>query len=155
MTKGAFYHHFKSKEEIQSYVFTPQLDVYLKEHYGVAPDATAYQMLYEVASCTYQFSQHHEALFTRESIVLLLHRTVSTLYAPNRLHNQLLRAAFRRAQDEGNLLATLNENEGVMMYASMMIGFLVKWSTYDTEREPPIDWDKLLFEMVHRLFQPV
>ncbi len=152
LTKGAFYHHFEGKEEVASQVFTPQLDRYLEEHYRVCEGASGRERILELARCTYRFSQMIGREATRESYVLLLHRQVSTLYVLTRIHNRILRSGLERAREEGRLRPSVSEDEAVMLFASLMGGFLVKWSTYDAACGPAIDWDKLLEEQFKLLF---
>ena len=51
LTKGAFYHHFDSKEALYQHLYTPQLDTYLASHFSISEDADGKNNFARVSRC--------------------------------------------------------------------------------------------------------
>lgn len=57
LTKGAFYHHFDSKETLYQHLYTPQLDAYLSAHFSIPENADGKTLLLSLADATLSFSE--------------------------------------------------------------------------------------------------
>lgn len=144
MTKGAFYYHFSSKDELYGYLFTPQLDAYLDRHYDLDANASARARFIRIAQCTLEASREMGKELLAQDMCGLLTLKASTLFIENRIHTRLLDEAIARARSEGSLRVNVDRDEAIMMYAMLMNGFLFKWVSASDEEEKKYDWDALL-----------
>ncbi len=146
MTKGAFYYHFDSKEDLFRLLFTPNLDIYLEKHYDLPPEAGARERFLLLARCTFRCSQALGRELMAQDLIRLLSSRASNLYDESRIHTRLLDEAFRRGKEDGTLRPELDRDGTIMLYACIMNGFLVKWSSAPAEDDARVDWDRLLTE---------
>ncbi|HIS95037.1 MAG TPA: TetR/AcrR family transcriptional regulator [Candidatus Ventricola gallistercoris] len=151
LTKGAFYYHFASKEELHNQLYTPQLDAYLDAHYRLPEEPTAYDRLMELARCTFQFSVENDQTLTAQSISVMVNQKSSYLYSQPRTHTRLLDEAIDAAVSEGVLRPKTDHQETILLYACMMTGFLLKWVSSSGEESRTTDWNKLLSEEIRLL----
>lgn len=151
LTKGAFYYHFSSKEELHNQLYTPQLDAYLDAHYHLPPSPTAYDRLIELARCTFRFSAENDQTLTAQSICVMVNQKASHLYRQPRTHTRLLDEAIDAAVAEGVLRPNTDHQETILLYACMMTGFLLKWVSSTGAESRTTDWNKLLAEEIRLL----
>ena len=151
MTKGAFYYHFESKEDLFRQLFTPNLDAYLEANYRLPPEAGARERFLLLARCTFRCGQAMGRELVAQDLIRLLSSRTNNLYDESRIHTRLLEEAFRRGQEDGTLRASLNRDGTIMLYACLMNGLLVKWSSAPEEDDARVDWDRLLAEAVSLL----
>lgn len=153
LTKGAFYYHFSSKDELHSQLYTPQLDAYLDAHYHLPEEPTAFDRLLTLAECTFRFSVESDRSLTAQSIYSMIHQKSSFLFQEPRTHTRLLNEAIDAARQEGTLRPRTTQHETILLYASMMCGLLLKWVSTPEEESRTIDWYKLLDEEIRLLIQ--
>lgn len=143
MTKGAFYYHFKGKDEIYGQLFTPRLDAYLDAHYALSEDAPARERFLTLARCTFEASRAFgRELVAQNTVALILNRH-SNLFEEGRTHTRLLMGAVDAAIAEGTLRVSLDRRGAALLYACLMNGFLVKWESAG-DADASVDWDELL-----------
>lgn len=146
MTKGAFYYHFTSKDDLYRQLFIPQLDAYLDAHYGLDADASARTRFIRLAECTFALSKERGRELMSQNTVSMVTQRASNLFAENRTHTRLLGEAIAKAMEEGSFRADLDEAGYIMLYACLMNGFLLKWEGADEHDDRVIDWDELLHQ---------
>lgn len=151
MTKGAFYYHFSSKDELYGYLFTPQLDTYLDKHYTLSDDASARERFVCIAQCTLNVSRELGKELIIQNMNALMTQKASTLFIENRTHTRLLDEAIKKARSEGSFKVKVNRDEAIMMYSFLMNGFLFKWVSASEEEEKKYDWDDLLRQEISLL----
>ncbi|MDO5377890.1 MAG: helix-turn-helix domain-containing protein [Clostridia bacterium] len=151
LTKGAFYYHFSSKDDLYRQLFIPQLDAYLDEHYAVAGDADAKTRFLCLAQCTFELGKRRGREMMAQNTISMVTQKASNLYTENRTHTRLLDEAIACAMEEGSFRARLNREGYIMLYACMMNGFLLKWEGADEHDDAVIDWDELLREAISLL----
>ena len=144
MTKGAFYYHFSSKDELYGYLFTPQLDAYLEKHYDLDANASARARFIRIAQCTLEASREMGKELLVQDMCGLLSQKASALFIENRIHTRLLNEAIVKAREEGTLRIQGDRDEAIMMYAMLMNGFLFKWVSASEAEEKRYNWDDLL-----------
>lgn len=151
LTKGAFYYHFSSKDDLYRQLFIPQLDAYLDEHYVLEEDANAETRFLRLAQCTFELSKQCGREMMAQNTISMVTQKASNLYAENRTHTRLLNEAISAALKEGSFRARLDTEGYIMLYACMMTGFLLKWEGADEHDDAVIDWDELLREEISLL----
>lgn len=144
LTKGAFYYHFASKDELYRQLFTPQLDAYLDEHYDLPPQTGARERLVRLAECTFEMSKKLGRELMAQNTIAMVAQRSSNLFVANRTHTRLLDEAIAKGIEEGSLRAQLDRDGYIMLYACMMNGFLLKWEAADEQDDARIDWLHLL-----------
>ena len=144
MTKGAFYYHFSSKDELYGYLFTPQLDAYLEAHYNLDDHACALERFVRIAQCTLEASREMGKELLVQDMCGLLTQKASTLFIESRIHTRLLDEATAKARSEGTLRADVDRDGAIMIYAMLMNGFLFKWVSASEQEEKKYDWEDLL-----------
>ena len=132
LTKGAFYHHFDSKETLYQHLYTPQLDAYLPAHFSIPENADGKTLLLSLADATLSFSEEIGREMTSLSVVVMLNRGTSHLFTEGRIHTRLLQRALSQSQAEKTLQCEGTERELMLIYSCLMVGFLVKWASAAT-----------------------
>ena len=150
LTKGAFYYHFESKDELYRQLFTPRLDAYLDEHYALPPDACAQDRFLALAECTFASCRELGRELIAQNIIALVTSRTSNLYDENRTHTRLLYEAIDAALSEGTLRARLSREGYVMLYSCLLNGLLLKWQSAG-DGEDWVNWDELLRQEMQML----
>lgn len=150
LTKGAFYHHFDSKEALYQHLYTPQLDTYLASHFSISEDADGKTLLLALADATLSFSEEIGREMTSLSITVMLSRGTSHLFTEGRVHTRLLHQALSRSQAGNQLKCEGSEHELMLIYSCLMVGFLVKWASLADESN--FDWHNLLQREMQLMF---
>ena len=150
LTKGAFYHHFDSKEALYQHLYTPQLDTYLASHFSIPEDADGKTLLLALADATLSFSEEIGQEMTSLSITVMLSRGTSHLFTEGRVHTRLLHQALSQYQAGNQLKCEGSEHELMLIYSCLMVGFLVKWASLADESN--FDWHNLLQREMQLMF---
>lgn len=150
LTKGAFYHHFDSKEALYQHLYTPQLDTYLASHFSISEDADGKTILLALADATLSFSEEIGREMTSLSITVMLSRGTSHLFTEGRVHTRLLHQALSQSQAGNQLKCDGSEHELMLIYSCLMVGFLVKWASLADESN--FDWHNLLQREMQLMF---
>lgn len=150
LTKGAFYHHFDSKEALYQHLYTPQLDTYLASHFSIPEDADGKTILLALADATLSFSEEIGREMTSLSITVMLSRGTSHLFTEGRVHTRLLHQALSQSQAGNQLKCDGSEHELMLIYSCLMVGFLVKWASLADESN--FDWHSLLQREMQLMF---
>lgn len=150
LTKGAFYHHFDSKEALYQHLYTPQLDTYLASHFSISEDADGKTLLLALADATLSFSEEIGREMTSLSITVMLSRGTSHLFTEGRVHTRLLHQALSQSQAGNQLKCKGSEHELMLIYSCLMVGFLVKWASLADESS--FDWHNLLQREMQLMF---
>lgn len=150
LTKGAFYHHFDSKEALYQHLYTPQLDTYLASHFSIPEDADGKTLLLALADATLSFSEEIGREMTSLSITVMLSRGTSHLFTEGRFHTRLLHQALSQSQAGNQLKCEGSEHELMLIYSCLMVGFLVKWASLADESN--FDWHNLLQREMQLMF---
>lgn len=150
LTKGAFYHHFDSKEALYQHLYTPQLDTYLASHFSISEDADGKTLLLALADATLSFSEEIGREMTSLSITVMLSRGTSHLFTEGRVHTRLLHQALSQSQAGNQLKCDGSEHELMLIYSCLMVGFLVKWASLADESN--FDWHNLLQREMQLMF---
>ena len=150
LTKGAFYHHFDSKEALYQHLYTPQLDTYLASHFSISEDADGKTILLALADATLSFSEEIGREMTSLSITVMLSRGTSHLFTEGRVHTRLLHQALSQSQAGNQLKCDGSEHELMLIYSCLMVGFLVKWVSLADESN--FDWHNLLQREMQLMF---
>lgn len=150
LTKGAFYHHFDSKEALYQHLYTPQLDTYLASHFSIPEDADGKTLLLALADATLSFSEEIGREMTSLSITVMLSRGTSHLFTEGRVHTRLLHQALSQSQAGNQLKCEGSEHELMLIYSCLMVGFLVKWASLADESN--FDWHNLLQREMQLMF---
>lgn len=150
LTKGAFYHHFDSKEALYQHLYTPQLDTYLASHFSIPEDADGKTILLALADATLSFSEEIGREMTSLSITVMLSRGTSHLFTEGRVHTRLLHQALSQSQAGNQLKCDGSEHELMLIYSCLMVGFLVKWASLADESN--FDWHNLLQREMQLMF---
>lgn len=143
LTKGAFYYHFESKDELYRQLFTPRLDAYLDKHYALDPGACAQDRFLKLAECTFASCKELGKDLIAQNLIALITSRTSNLYDASRTHTRLLYEAIDAAMAEGTFRARLSREGYVMLYSCLLNGFLIKWESA-SDQETWIDWEDLL-----------
>ena len=153
LTKGAFYYHFTSKDDLYQQLFIPQLDAYLDAHYRLSEHPNARERFVRLAECTFALSKERGRDLMMQNTISMITQHASSLYAAQRTHTRLLNEAIDAALEEGSFRASLNREGYIMLYACLMNGFLLKWEGADAHDDEAIDWDDLLRQEIALLLR--
>ena len=154
LTKGAFYYHFRSKEEILSLMFIPRLDRYLEEHYRLPEEAGAGERLLTLARCSFACAVTVGREVVARSAAGMLAGLHAVLYREDRIHTRILADSYARAREEGILPGEVDFRSFCLIYSTVMTGALMNWASESPQSDADIDWDAILTLAVTRVFPP-
>ena len=144
MTKGAFYHHFSSKEEMYRQLLVPSLDEYIDEHYHADAMSSTEQRLKRLAKCVFDVSKSMGRALMAQDFIRLLSCKSTDIYKTERLYTRILGETIQEGMERGEIRSDLNLENNIMMFACLMSGFLVRWSAANEQDDVLIAWDELL-----------
>ena len=144
LTKGAFYYHFSSKDEIYRQLLIPMLEEHIHSNYSPDPNATVGERLYMLAQCVFTVSQKMGRDFMGQDFIRLISCRSSNIYEENRLYTQVLTGIIKDGIKTQAFRHELDVNNHIMLFACLMTGFLVRWCSANSEDEQRIDWNELL-----------
>ena len=152
LTKGAFYYHFKTKEDILALLFIPRLDKYLEEHYQVDEEATSGVRILVLAQCTLECGKSVGRSVLARSAMGMLSGQQALLHEEDRIHTQILRDAWLRSKQEGAIPGKADFRTFRLIYSSVMTGILLNWAAESEESDVYTDWDTILRVAVGSVF---
>lgn len=152
LTKGAFYYHFRTKEEIMAHLFIPRLDRYLAEHYHVDDDASAGERLMLLARCTFACGREVGRPVVARSASGMLGGQQFLLHDEGRIHTRILTEAWQRARREGLISEGVDMRTFRLVYSSMLTGVLLNWAAEPEASDADTDWDAIIELMLGRVF---
>ena len=152
LTKGAFYYHFKTKEDILALLFLPRLDRYLANHYRVSEDTCSGECLLQLARCTLECSRSVGRSVLVRSAGSMLSGQQELLHQEDRIHTQILKNAWERGQREGTIPPDMDIRSFRLAYSSVITGVLLNWAAEKPESDEYTDWDRILGLTVGRVF---
>ena len=144
LTKGAFYHHFSGKEALYRQLLVPNLDDYIQAHITDESDVTPLPRLRQLAGCVFDVSKSMGRELTAQDFIRMLSCQASDIYGTDRLYTRLLTEALQDGLDQGMIQTGLDIEGNIMLFACLMSGFLVRWSSATEADDARIDWDALL-----------
>ena len=144
MTKGAFYHHFSGKEALYRQLLVPNLDDYIQAHITGESDPSPLARLRKLAGCVFDVSRSMGREMTAQDFIRMLSCQASDIYGMERLYTRLLTEALQDGLDQGMIRTGLDMEGNIMLFACLISGFLVRWSSATEIDDARIDWDALL-----------
>lgn len=150
VTKGAFYHHFPSKDHIVTYAINHDMDHYVMEHYRPAEGAGVGERLLAVQKLSFSFFQKIGKAMTRHSFEGQV-RSLIELKDNDRFYVQVLDAIVAEGVREGAFVSRLGEEECYLENIIVYTGLLLKWATTPEELDHRYRWDAMLEELVRGL----
>lgn len=152
LTKGAFYYHFKTKEDILGLLFLPRLDSYLEAHYRVDSSASSGECLLKLAQCTFECGKMVGRAVLARSAVGMLNGQQEMLHQADRIHTQILADAWERAQRESFLPKAMTLRGFMLTYSSVITGILLNWAAETPQSDAYTDWDEILRVSIGSVF---
>ena len=144
LTKGAFYHHFSGKEALYRQLLVPNLDDYIQAHITNESDSSPLARLRQLAGCVFDVSKSMGRELTAQDFIRMLSCQASDIYGTDRLYTRLLSEALQDGLDHGKIQTGLDLEGNIMLFACLMSGFLVRWSSATEADDARINWDALL-----------
>lgn len=147
LTKGAFYYHFKNKEEILAHLFIPRLDNHLENHYAWPEEKSAREYIVNLARATLECARIvGRSVIARSSAGMLSGQHV-LLYYTDRIHTKILKEAWECSKK------TIDFHSFSLLYSSVMTGILLNWAA-----EPPASatsWDNIISLSMGQIFADI
>ena len=151
VTKGAFYHHFPSKDHIIAYAVNYKLDCYLEEHYQMPSSRPARERLRHLFQLAFSYFQLLGKSMTRYSYEGQTRSRIE-LKRPERCYVRLLSDIIKDGRKNKEFRADLEFEDCYMMIIMIHTGFLFKWSSVPEELDRRYHWDQILDELVSSIF---
>jgi len=150
VTKGAFYHHFPSKDHIVTYAVNYQLDRYVEEHFRMEDWPTPQEQLLELHRTSFRFFRELGKNMTRTSYEGQI-RSMIVLRQTGRAYVDALSDIVGRCVAEGLFRGGLALDDQYMAVIITYTGFLLKWSS-TPEEGPAYRWEDILEVLIRGLF---
>jgi len=152
LTKGAFYYHFKTKEDILALLFLPRLDRYLEKHYHENEAASSGERILQLAQCTFECGKLVGRSVLAQSATSMLNGQQELLHQEDRIHTHILTGIWEQAQREGTIPKDLDIRHFRLIYSSVITGILLNWAAEKPESDEYTDWDGILRLAIGRVF---
>ncbi len=144
LTKGAFYHHFPGKESLYRQLLVPSLDEYIQERFTMDEADGTREKLQNLARCVFEVSKSMGRELMAQDFIRMLSCQSSDIYRTERVYTRILSQIISDGMERGEMRTDLDLRNNIMLYACLMSGFLVRWSSANEADNTCIGWDTLL-----------
>lgn len=152
VTKGAFYHHFPSKDHIVTYAVNHNMDRYMAQGYHPEEGESLPARLLRLQRLCFSYFQQLGKPMTRLSYQSQI-RSLIDLKDEGRFYVQSLGSLVREGHQAGAWLCRLSEEACYMEHIAAFTGLLFKWATTPEQLDPLYHWDAMLDELMLGLFR--
>ena len=152
VTKGAFYHHFPSKDHIVTYAINHSMDRYLAQEYHPAEGNSLPARLLGLQQLCFSYFQQLGKPMTRISYQSQISSLIE-LKDESRFYVQNLASLVHEGIQAGAFLCRLSEEACYMEHIAVFTGFLFKWATTPEQLDPLYHWEAMLNELMLGLFR--
>lgn len=153
LTKGAFYHHFPSKDHIIVLSFNLFLDRYLQERFRYDPERPVPEQLTELYMTTMDFCYYIGKEITASNYEAGIRSRID-VRIQGRTFVQSLGQLVEQGIKEGNFSPELTFLEIYQSLVATFSGMAVKWATQSNEADRKLDWKKLLRFQLANILRP-
>lgn len=151
VTKGAFYHHFPSKDHIITYSVNYELDCYIEKYFHMSPSQSVKQLLLHLQQLSFSYFQQLGKMMTRYSYEGQIHSLIA-LKQQERSYVSYLSQLIEQGIEKQLFRSHLDFENCYMMNIILFTGFLFKWSSIPEDKDSQYQWDRILEELVDSLF---
>ena len=144
LTKGAFYHHFSGKESLYRQLLVPSLDEYIQAHFTMSETDSTREKLQNLARSVFEVSKSMGRNLMAQDFIRMLSCQSSDIYKTDRVYTRILSQIISTGMERGEIRTDLDLHNNIMLFACLMSGFLVRWSSANEVDNGCIDWDILL-----------
>ena len=104
-----------------------------------------------LAGCVFAVSKTMGRELTAQDFIRMLSCQASDIYGTERLYTKLLTETLQEGMERSIIRSRLDLEGNIMLFACLMSGFLVRWSSATEKDDAQIDWDALLDEEIQLL----
>ncbi len=140
LSKGTFYHYFKSKEDLVIVAFIKALDKYMKEHYKLDEACSFAEQFTDFVLCMFDFAKSVGKDFTRRSYIAQISTEIE-LRIQGRVMVDILYKLIERGKRENLFKFDYSDIEFYTTIIGTFTGIMIKWSTDNTNI---FDWEKFV-----------
>lgn len=140
LSKGTFYHYFKSKEDLVIVAFIKALDKYIKENYKLDDILPFEEQFTDFVLCMFDFAKSVGKEFTRRSYIAQINTEIE-LRIQGRVMVDNLYKLIERGKKENLFKFNYSDIEYYTTIIGTFTGLMVKWSTDTTNN---FDWEKFV-----------
>ncbi len=151
VTKGAFYHHFPSKDHIITYAVNHEMDRYIEERFHPLTDRSVCKQLLTLQMLSFSYFRRLGKSMTRYSYEGQI-RSLIELKRPERTYVSCLSQIVLQGVEKKQFRTRLDFENCYMMNIILYTGFLFKWASVPQEQDSLYQWDQILEELITSLF---
>ncbi len=151
VTKGAFYHHFPSKDHIITYAVNHEMDRYIEERFHPQADRSVCEQLLTLQMLSFSYFRRLGKSMTRYSYEGQI-RSLIELKRPERTYVSCLSQIVLQGVEKKQFRTRLDFENCYMMNIILYTGFLFKWASVPQEQDSLYQWDQILEELITSLF---
>ncbi len=140
LSKGTFYHYFKSKEDLVIVAFIKALDKYMEENYKLDEAHPFAEQFTDFVLCMFDFAKSVGKDFTRRSYIAQISTEIE-LRIQGRVMVDILYKLIERGKRENLFKFDYSDIEFYTTIIGTFTGIMIKWSTDTTNN---FDWEKFV-----------
>lgn len=128
ISKGTFYHHFSSKEELVCLVYCTNMDNYIKNNYIINDQAPLLDQLRDFMICIFKYACEVGKDFMRRSYLGMISLPVDLMIVGRPMVDCIFHL-IRRGISENAFAQEYTEEEYYTYLIGTLTGLLIKWCT--------------------------
>lgn len=149
ITKGTFYHHFNTKDDLVCIALNNRLDTYLENHFNYDESEDYSKQLSDLISLSFTFFKSTGKAMIRKATETLTKTNVdvdSALYERYFLNN--LNKLIERGNKGNHFKFEASSIEIYSMLRAILSGAMVMYAIQDDVLDSVVDWNKIINEQV-------
>ncbi|MDR0389808.1 MAG: TetR/AcrR family transcriptional regulator [Spirochaetaceae bacterium] len=152
ISKGSFYHLYKSKDDFFILVLSKEREDHLQKHFTLAPAAPLLTQVLDFIRVNLEFNRLKGKDLCVASYISMLKTYQQGEIVPA-FYNDTLCALIERGLAEGALAPSFTVSEYYRLFHDWIIGFLIGWSISPHPADEDL-YDRILEHMVKAFFAP-
>ena len=151
MTKGAFYHHFTSKDHIVTLTINTKLDEYVLAHFH-GEEGCLKDRLTELLLCGFSFFQSLGKAMTRDAYEALVRSSINVRIDTRPFVKELMSLVDEGLQTHAFTM-DMDPLSTYMMIIAIYSGMIIKWCNQPDELDAVLHWKLMISAQINMMLR--